>query len=221
MNIKLNCIVNSTHRILYDEYFAPSIPNDIDIIKHESDIITSGTYMTDGYINILKEKAKLIAKSFKDASKNDIIVWSDIDVIVNPKLKSVFRKNIIDAYRITKKSLLYQRELHQGFRNKANYVINGGFFISRSDSFSINLYETVAGLIEDDPTRHDQDFINDLIKYNRPYRHKIGVLPYTYASASNYGRVVDPNVCLLYHANCTHTLPEKLDLLNKIRDQLT
>lgn len=210
-------IVNDAQRILFDKYFYPSFPKDESLVVHETQIVSSAQYMQDGYIDILKEKCRLIIESLKNAKRNQIIVWTDIDIIINRRSALNLSSSIYSLLHSSEKSLLYQKEAY----DKNNKDINGGFFASIADDFSISLYERVYDMICNDPSKHDQDCINQLIASDEEVERRIGTFPLTYASRSNQGSYHGhPKRCVLYHANCTMTLQTKIQMLNRVYAQM-
>ena len=208
-------LINDTQQRLFDDYFFPSFPKNETLVVHKTEIHTDGHYMQAGYIDIIKTRCKHIIDSLKAAKHNQVVVWSDIDIIINRRFANDLSTDIYSLVHNSGKSILYQRE----FCNKDD--INGGFFASVADDFSISLYERVYDMICEDPTKHDQDCINQLMLEDELVRSRVGTLPLTYASRSNQGsREGHPKRCTLYHANCTSDMRSKQKMLNRVHAQM-
>lgn len=214
--MEIHFAFNDKHYNMFNVYCKPYIPHGLTPVEHRLDITSAGEYMKLGYMKIICEKMELIIKSLESNDENDLVIWSDADIIFSARYRRGFIKHIRLQLEKSKKSILYQRESYE-FPN----IINGGFFIAKKNDFTRKLYSYILKSCLDSNDRHDQDFINEYIVKNPIEAEKhIGTLPLTYASASNGGFMI-LRKCHLFHCNCTATLNDKIRMLNRVKSKIT
>lgn len=205
---------NDKHADMFELYCNASMPNGLTVIEHRSSIESSAEYMKYGYMSIIREKMQLISNSLESEDSNPVI-WSDADIIFNTRYRASFKTTLLNEFRNSKKSILYQRERYDN-----SDMINGGFFIAKRNNFTRELYSNVLESCLQRDDMHDQDYINRFIAENpNEAKQHIGTLPSIYASASNGGfRII--RRCQLFHCNCTSTLDDKIRMLKRIKPKL-
>ncbi len=213
--MEIHFAFNDKHADMFETYCKPSIPSGLRVIEHRSNIESSAVYMKHGYMDIIREKMQLILDSLDSYESNMPIIWSDTDVIFNPRYRRNFATSILSEFRNSKKSILYQREHADN-----PTMICGGFFIAKKNDFTKNLYSYIKQSCANGDDKHDQDYINEFINSNADEcSQHIGTLPLVYASASNGGfRAV--NRCQLFHCNCTYTIDEKISMMKNVKSKM-
>lgn len=187
--IHLYCCYTEAHKVLFLDYFVPSLTNNVLVHAHRIDLAGSGDFLSQEFIECIRRKIDLIIASI-DRHRGDIIVWSDIDIILfgdfEPEIRQFFEeKDDID--------ILLQRE------GKHTSDINSGFFAARCNDRTRRLFERVKEEMLADPTKNEQPLVNDLIFGDVDVNWEY--LPFKYAARSQAWPPVDQ--IALYHANCT------------------
>lgn len=205
--MELHYNINSTMRSLADRYFVPSIPSEFTPVEHRSEVITSGNFAQDGFYDFICEKIDCILNVIECSLDNQIMLWTDVDIIFHPQWK----QNCIPA-EIRELSegydLLFQREWpHKN-------AVNTGVMAIRRNTRALIFFAQVRIMLETF-NRSEQASANKLLQIGTPITW--GLLPDTYSSETNRGLNANSR---LYHANNTskdsmNTKQRMLDHLEK------
>ena len=213
--MEIHFALNDKHYNMFNAYCKPSIPHGFTIVEHKLDIKSSGEYMKNGYIEIIREKMRLIINSLNSLDSPDPIIWADADIVFSGKNKNNFIKLILLELEKSNKSILYQKE------HLDSNIINGGFFIAKKNDFTKKLYSYILQSCLSNDDKHDQDYINEFIVKNcDEAKEHIGTLPRVYASASNRGFQILTK-CQLFHCNCTATVNDKIKMMKRVSAKIS
>jgi hypothetical protein len=185
----LHYLINPTMEPMEREFFLPSVPDGFHVVRHDTLVRTSGEFMQDGFLDLMRLRTGLICREIEAKMDGNLIVWSDVDVVF---LSDQAVGEIKRA--MTGLDLLFQKE-HSGIEND---TCNWGFQVIRRNQPNLEFYRAVLELQTEDPSRDDQATGNELLaSFRTP---KWGHLPLSFSAESNGGVTVES---VLYHANCT------------------
>ena len=102
--MKIYTLYSDSHKILFDEWFRPSIKatnSDLQLIcKISEQFCSSGNYMEKGWKETMIEKDNYIIQSLEDAKPNEIIIHTDVDVQFFKNIKENLDLSIFDTFDI-------------------------------------------------------------------------------------------------------------------------
>lgn len=131
----------------------PSLKDDYELILTEhKQICPSGTYMSNGYVEMMTAKVDLIIKAIKD-NWNTVFIYSDIDVQFFQPTKDLINK------LIKRKDMIIQRDTADG-------CICAGFFVARGNKKNLKLWLHIKERLQGQKELNDQDILNQLLLKN-------------------------------------------------------
>ena len=147
--MKLVSYYTSSHKILYDNYFLPSIKSDFGfelISKEGIQLSESGSFDSSGFNESTSDKINFLIEVLENTPKFDNLIFCDVDL--------VFIKNPIDYL---KDFLDYDMVFQYGYSD-----LNTGFFLLKNKDkvkeLLINVRDNCHLFL------HDQDALNFFIK---------------------------------------------------------
>ncbi|WOO39840.1 glycosyltransferase [Rubellicoccus peritrichatus] len=187
--IHLYCCYTEAHKVMFQDYFVPSLTNNVLVHAYRIDLAGPGDFLSQEFIECIRRKIDLIVASI-DRHRGDIIVWSDVDIILfddfEPDVREIFaEKSDLD--------IVLQRE------GKHTSDVNSGFFAARCNDRTRRLFERVKEEMIADPSKNEQPLVNDLIFGDVDVTWEY--LPFKYAARSQIWPPIED--ISLYHANCT------------------
>jgi hypothetical protein len=202
---KIYCFVNDEHRILLDNYFIPSFNKHhthIDIVVRKFDtVVSDNTFGTIGFRKLMIEKVEQVMDLIRN--NTDSFIVSDVDIEFFDSIHNII--NILDK---KSQDIFFQQE-HQ----PQDKQVNTGFIFIKPNSRVANFWSTILDLIKNYPLTsffNEQQAINiskDTINW--------GVFDRTIWNWTM------PKINIawikMHHANCTKTVDEKIDKLNRFR----
>lgn len=188
--IQLYCCYTEAHKVLFDDYFVPSLPNNIIVRAHRLDLDGSGDFLSTEFLDTIKRKVRLIRESL-ERHRGEVIIWSDIDIIFFKSVESEVRE-LLDAKNL---DAVFQAE---GFHTSD---VNSGFFAIRCNQRAIDFFNAVLARMQAEPEKNEQPIVNDLLQ-EKAGALNWGKLPFSYAARSQDWPPVEQQIAL-YHANCT------------------
>lgn len=126
---RLMTFYSNSHKILYDQYFKPSVEyfNEYDLISYQAEQFGSGSFMEKGWKEAMGKKIDFIIDMINDCW-GDYFVFADADVIF-------FRKTV--DYLLDK-----VKDVDAAFQVDANKVC-AGFFIMKCNAATLQFMSTV------------------------------------------------------------------------------
>jgi hypothetical protein len=207
--IKLLTVFTESHKVFLDS-FIKTFPFDTDIeliIKYMPQECKLGKYYTEGWDKTTKNKLQLIADTLNEMGKNDILIYSDIDVIfIKP-----FKEYLLEE--LNGHDIVFQEDRGDACT---------GFFCCRANETVKSLLQGAINLIQQ--KKDDQATTNYMLKTklvdNISYKllsHKIyncGFIP-KWNPQKDIQKQYDsfPNDILVFHANWTVGIENKLILI--------
>lgn len=205
----INFVFNPVHQDMYNSYCKTYLPKGLTVREHVLDIDSDGKFMSDGFKSIIRRKVKMIIESINDCKDDTLSIWSDADIIYNPKFSDSFIPRLESIFKYSEKHIYFQRE--HSYTNQ----VNTGFFILRKNSFTHDFFSEVLNILDQQAEIHEQDAVNKRMLPN----HLVGFLPLDFGSASNASSF-DFDNHYIYHCNCTHTLEDKIAMLNDVAKKI-
>ena len=185
--MKLYCCFTLAHRILFDDYFLPSVPKTFSVVPTSLEIDGAGDFLSREFIQCIWQKIDLVLESI---TKNigDVIVWSDIDI----QFFDLVPETLLSQLGVS--DIAFQREGHK------TSDVNTGFFICRCNERTTAFFERVGDALRHNVTANEQYVVNQLLKA------RVTDLAWTYLPFAYYARThgwPPPRKLALYHANAT------------------
>lgn len=207
--MKLYTCYSDSHKILFDNYFYPSLPEDVDLVVTHLQQIGDGSYKNSGWRLSMMEKVKVILRALDE---NDYFIWSDCDV--------QFFGPIVD----TLLSELGDFEL--ACQNDSRGLYCAGFFICKSTPNTKKLFRNIFEImLKESSLDDDQEQLNKLIKNckgkflsNRFWTVGVSLEENSRSLVcwSDQDFEIPQNI-LVHHANWTVGIENKIKLLEMVR----
>jgi len=172
--MKLYSLFTNQHKIFKDEWFAPSIKDNFDVIIKEYQIDDEGEIGNLAFKNAMFLKVSTIINAICD-NFNDVIIYSDIDVQFFKPIKNYIENLIINF------DLLIQRDSPFG-------VFCAGFMVIRCNQKTLSLFEAIKKRMKERDTHDDQQIMNEILHYDlieSNYFNRISI-----ALARRWGNVI-------------------------------
>jgi hypothetical protein len=205
--MKLITYYTSSHKILLNNFFIPSIKNidDFELIPSEGQQISvNGNYFSKGFNETTKNKIEFLLSVLSESEKEEVVLFSDVDVIFLNPIKEYLKKYF--EFDIT-----FQQ---------AHYGLNTGFFLIKNTNTNIELLEEVIEKCHLYP--NDQDSLNDIIKTKKinytTFDDRV-LSPATIIGPKilNGENLIIPNESLVFHACWCAGVDNKIKLLEYVR----
>jgi hypothetical protein len=184
--MKLFCCYTPAHAVLFERYFAPSVPEGFSVSARCIEIDGAGDFLSDEFLRCIQAKVALIIESIR-ANPGELIAWSDVDIVffdIQPQTL---------ATDLGAGDIAFQRE-HAGVAE-----VNTGFFVCRCSEGLATFFEAVKERLAVSAGANEQRAVNELLAEGVAVSW--GYLPPVY-----YARTQGwppPRGMRLYHANGT------------------
>jgi len=143
--MKLYTCYTPSHRVMYENYFLPSLPNEFDLIVEQfPQDCPTGSFYTAGWGKTMQRKAALLLR-ICEANMGKVFVFSDVDVQFFGPIKQVLLDELGDFDIACQDDFVGQ------------YC--AGFFICRANAATLALFRKMAELC----TYSDQVVMNEHI----------------------------------------------------------
>jgi len=196
--MKLYCCFTDAHEVLFREYLAPTLPSGFELISKRVDVLGSGDYLSQEFLECIMRKMVLVIESIRE-NAGKIIIWSDIDILlfdISPaKLEEL----------IGSLDIVFQRE------GKHIGEVNTGFWLCRCSERVIRFFERVVDGLRKNPDANEQFIINQMLESKDADIDWGHLPPDFYARTHGWP---PPTELAIYHANAT---PGKDGVGQKIR----
>ncbi|MBC8427099.1 MAG: hypothetical protein H8E00_00425 [Deltaproteobacteria bacterium] len=215
MKMKLYVIYTPSHSCLLNDWFLPTIKDDLSLIIRHLDNNGSGYYRTKGWNWAILAKTALIIEAI-NANMGSKFIFSDVDIQFFDKFECSLDK-LSDNYDI----------ICQAESPFLNYCT--GFFVCRASKVTLQFWEEILLLIKRNPRWHDQDAFNFLAKKTKYQHLRFGILPYQYIGGGTFsgvswhpGNILPiPKGIIMHHANFTKGVPNKIAQLLYVKRMVT
>ncbi len=212
--IKLYSFYTSSHKILKDKWFGPTIKDDFEVIIdcYKQDC-PSGVYMTAGWKKSMGRKVNLILRAIEE-NWGKIFIYSDIDIQFFRSMK----RHILKAMKGN--DMVFQRDRPSG-------TVCAGFIVCRANEKTLRLFKAIRQYMIDNDLS-DQKTLNHLLRKTDLFTDiKWAHLPETFFAAATLlhekpnwypGKVLKiPRDIILHHANWVGGVQRKIAQLSYVR----
>lgn len=187
--MKIYSCFTPSHKELFDNYFAESLPSTLENCPNFLDIQGRGDFLSVEFLEAIKRKMRLIIDSIED-NRGSVIIWSDVDIVFlrdpTSSLQDMFAKD-------QDLDIAFQRE------HKTGKDVNAGFVAMRCNERVQASYERIVDVMNANPQWNEQAAMNHLLSGD--WRVNWDYLPLTFYARSHGWP--PPRNLILYHANCT------------------
>lgn len=199
-------VITPSHDRLYREFFLKNLPEDATVREKHLRTSGDGGYLSTGWQDGVTTKLRFVLEHLESTPEGTCFVLSDIDILLYPGLTMAGLEQELDASKV---DILFQRESS----NPAWHEVNTGFYIARNTPYVKGLVATALDLCERSETRNDQTAMNAILQPGE-FGVKWGLLPTSYYARSQC--FPPPRTILLHHANCTHSVEQKISQLRRV-----
>lgn len=200
---KVYTVYSESHKNLYNNYFLKTLPKDLDVVSHKiPQNCPSANFYETGWADTCFKKTEIFLRACEE-NFNDIFVFSDVDI-------QFFTNSIVEDLLVELQDYDLACQFDTGFLPYCS-----GFFICRSNSRTLDLFNT----INQKYIREDQTSLNCYIN-----KCKAKFLSNKfYTVAQSIGTVWSgqdfniPTNIVLHHANWVVGVDNKIVLLDLVR----
>lgn len=186
-----------SHRVLLDNFFIPSIPEDVEInIEEQSQLCDTGKFRSDKWENAVSGKINYFINAIKK-NIGEILIFSDCDVQFFGKIEEDILKEIEDY------DFAFQDE-------RGTYCT--GFFACKASENAVMFLEEVYDKIQ--KYGGDQEAVYYIINEHKYIKAKKLSKKFWTHAGHNIG---PPDNILVHHANCMEGIENKINLLDTVR----
>jgi Nucleotide-diphospho-sugar transferase len=206
-HMKLISVYTPSHEILRDEWFLPTLQDDYDVSTFRCEVHGQGSYLQEDWTRAVLFKSARIIETIEQNLGN-IFVYSDVDIAFFAPTKTLILEHLRD------KDIVCQRDDPHDF-------LCTGFFGIRANQTTLRLWREVHRAVEQE--RRDQIAFNRLVREFADLR--VGGLPSSFFSPGTFlprivqghERVYVPPDAVMFHANYTVGVDNKIRLLTQVR----
>ncbi len=144
--MKIYAITSSSHNILRDEWFLPSIRDEFPVEVEEVEQLGNGSIGTTDFNKIMLQKVNLILRAIEE-QWGGWFIYSDVDIQFLRPFKAIAE----EAARRT--DISFQRDSPTG-------ELCAGFFVARANNPVKVLWTNVKTELEQNLNEHDQTWLN-------------------------------------------------------------
>lgn len=205
--MKLYTIYTPSHKILYENYFLKTIPNEFEIVAVEDNrqYCPSGSYYSKGWDKICFRKTELFVRACEE-NIGGCFFYCDVDV----QFFKPFKNDLIDELE----------DFDIACQDDGNNKKNGhcsGVFICRANEKTLDMFRYMKLKFKKD----DQSTLN---KYIHVVKHK--KLSHRFFNFGHVGQgvwkgqdFVVPDNILIHHANWVVGVDNKMKIMDFVRQQ--
>jgi hypothetical protein len=213
--MKIYTFYTPTHRIFHDEWFLPSLHDDIEVVSEQfPQHCPSGAYKSPGWNRCMLDKIDYLIQALDESS--DYFIYADCDIqFFNP-----IANDLLHTIEQQQLDLVAQSD------SINERVICAGFFIAKATDTFREVLVTAKELLERNIMPCDQTALNALLKFGAN-NLKFGLLGTEYFSVHmgngdnqwQPGQKINmPKYLVMHHANWTVGIDNKLKLMKQVRN---
>lgn len=209
--MKIFCCFTPAHKILFDGYFSPSVPDSLSVTPFAVKIAGAGDFLSEEFLECIRRKMSLVIESIRE-NAGSTIVWSDVDIVFvrDPAedLKEIASASVADIF--------FQAE----FRGPESDEVNTGFILMRCSETVAVFFESVRDRMIAYPSKNEQAVINEMLREGPRLPDGSAIrwekLPSRYFAKTH--RWPPPADMVIYHANSTGGKNGVLKKIGQFRD---
>lgn len=228
--MKLYIFYTPSHKVFLNSWLLKSLRDEYDlIIRQGRQECHTGSFMHEGWMKTMLEKANLILQAIRD-NWHEVFIVSDVDIQFFGKTQDI----IIDFMRGC--DFAAQKDAVDGLNRNIAPDMSGhlcaGFFACRGNSKTLALWKDIKDHCLKNPSQNDQQALNYFLngfkvnqKHNS-YGVKWDYLPPRFFGPGTYlgttlwspGKILEiPWDILMHHANQTVGIANKIAQLEYVR----
>lgn len=199
-------VITPSHERLYREFFLRNLPADATVREKHLQTSGDGGYLSTGWQDGVTAKLKWVLEYLESSDAGCVFALSDIDILLYPSLS-------MDRLRLELEGpgldIAFQRES----ADPSWHEVNTGFYVARNTPYVKELLTRALELCERSETRNDQTAMNQILD-PADFNVRWGLLPTSYYARSQC--FPPPRNIVLHHANCTHSVAQKISQLSRV-----
>lgn len=199
-------VITPSHERLYREFFLKNLPQDATVLEKHLQTTGSGSYLSNEWQDGVTAKLRWALEHLDQSEEGSLFVLSDIDILLYPSLSMRDLASEINGPGL---DIAFQRESARADWHE----VNTGFYVARNTPYVRELLTRALKLCEGSETRNDQTAINSILD-PADFGVRWGLLPTSYYARSQC--FPPPRQIVLHHANCTHTVDQKITQLRRV-----
>lgn len=203
--MKLYTTFTPSHKIFYEKYFLPTLPNgfELKVFENNEQLCLSGSYQSEGWFNTTRKKLEIFVQACEE-NLNKHFFYCDVDV-------QFFDSSLQDQ-------LLIELGNHDIACQNDIFCYNTGVFICLSSYKMLNLFRMI--LKNFTYTCDDQQQFNKYIHLcNCKLLSKRFFTTGYQCGVWNYQDFNVPKDIILHHANWVVGIDNKIRVLDIVRDK--
>ncbi len=199
-------VITPSHERLYREFFLKNLPLGATIREKHLQTAGDGGYLSTDWQDGVTAKLKWALEHLANSIEGSVFILSDIDILLYPTLSLESLSREIEGSGL---DILFQREC----ASPDHREVNTGFYIARNSPYVRGLLTKALELCEQSATKNDQTAINHILD-PADFGIHWDLLPICYYARSQC--FPPPRSIVLHHANCTHSVAQKISQLRRV-----
>jgi hypothetical protein len=202
--MKIYTIYSDSHRLLYNDYFLKTLPNEFDLICNEiPQECSTGDFYEQGWDLTCYRKVELFIKACED-NMGKKFIFSDVDIQFFGNIKDILIEELGD-YDIA-------------CQNDTGNIYCSGFFICDANERTLNMFK----MMKENYNKEDQTSLNQQIHFckSKFLSNRFFTIGHITHSVWNGQDIDIPTDILVHHANWTVGIDNKINLLNMVRKKI-
>lgn len=208
--MKLLAVTTESHRRLYEDFFIPSLPRDMELLTHTMAIQGDGSYNSITWQEGVVQKLRFALDYIRE-NAGKVYVLSDVDIRFTDDFET---KKLLALLESSDCDILFPSETANGLSGE----VNTGFYIARCTQYVESLMMEAISTCSGHEVANDQIAINHLLNHSQRGSKWDLLPPYYYARTHGFP---PPPQIRIHHANLTSTVEEKALQLEKVRSYLS
>ena len=206
--MKLLTVYTQSHRQMLEEWFLPTLQDDYELSSFFCDVEGGGQYLQEDWSRAVLFKSRKIIETIKE-NMGRVFVYADVDI----EFFGPTKPEILNA--IEQKDIVCQLDNPYG-------DLCTGFFAIRANLLTLRLWEDVykAAKIENRDQMAFNRIIRDMknIRFGYMSSQFFGTGTYHAEDWEEGSKFYIPRSPLMYHANYTIGVDNKITLLKQVRE---
>jgi lipopolysaccharide biosynthesis glycosyltransferase len=202
--MKLYTIFSPSHKIMYDDFFLKTLPNEFELVSKEiPQECSTGEFYKEGWSKTCYRKVEFFIQACEEnIGKN--FIYSDVDIQFFGKIKDALLNELGD-YDIA-------------CQNDTGPYYCSGFFICNANQRTLNMFN----MMKKNYNKEDQTSLNEQIHLvkSKFLSRRFFTVAHSTNSVWNGQDFYVPNDILIHHANWTGGIDNKIRLLDLVGKKL-
>jgi hypothetical protein len=199
-------VLSSAHKLLYEKYFLPTLPQGAEVVLKDLGSNTDdGSFLSPEWQEAMSAKIRHALGFCEISEEGGLFIVSDVDIQFFPGFDTGKFKDYFDSLGC---DLAFQKERMRPGDSEGNC----GFYVGRNTAPVRELLSAALRRIESDEIKNEQVVINALLRSTK-VKHAL-LDGRFYARTHGFPPRRD---IWMHHANWTTVIPQKIRQLNRVR----